>query len=89
MSRTHWSGTVGGLPVAIMIDADGDAYISTVLAKDEPQGEGDLVAARRRGAHVEIEPDAAGSFEQALRENGFTAEQVTEIVTHLPKDDGH
>ncbi len=87
---THHKGTVGGRTVEVKTYSDGGYRVSTTQGADYPGSvSGDdsstiIIPPSAKGTPVDIDGETLDEVRGDLAAEGFTAEQIDEIVGHFP-----
>ena len=87
---THHKGTVGGRTVEVKTYSDGGYRVSTTQGEDYPGSvSGDdsstvIIPPSAKGTPIDIDGETVDEVRNDLAAEGFTAEQIDEIVGHFP-----
>jgi hypothetical protein len=89
---THHSGTVAGRPVEVETYSEGGYRVRTDQGADDPgyssrdESGGVIMPPSSKGDPIDIDGTTVDEVRDQLADEGFTAEQIEEIVRHFPSE---
>lgn len=91
MWTTHHEGNIGDRPVEVKTHSEGGYRVSTTQAQHDPGSvsiDGSstaIITPTDEGRPIDIDGETIDEVKEGLADEGFSPEQIAEIVGHFPK----